>query len=180
MRVLRPLVSALALCALAMSSESSPLAAQSAPHYPVARKSDQSDSYFGKSVADPYRWLEDTDSPETRQWIEAENALTFQYLSAIPERASIKEQLTRVWNYPKYAVPIKRGKDYFITENSGLQNQPVIYVQRGLKGVRKMVLDPNTLSTDGTVALGAWDATGKRSTSAISREAPISRTRSSG
>ena len=154
MRVL-PLVSALALCALAMSSANAPkLAAQSSPHYPVARKSDQSDSYFGKSVADPYRWLEDTDSPETKQWVEAENALTFQYLNAIPERASIKEQLTRVWNYPKYAVPIKRGKDYFITENSGLQNQAVIYMQRGLKGVRKLVLDPNTLSTDGTVALG--------------------------
>ena len=159
MRVL-PLVSALALCALAMSSANAPkLAAQSSPHYPVARKSDQSDSYFGKSVADPYRWLEDTDSPETKQWVEAENALTFQYLNAIPERASIKEQLTRVWNYPKYAVPIKRGKDYFITENSGLQNQAVIYMQRGLKGVRKLVLDPNTLSTDGTVALGPWDAT---------------------
>ncbi len=159
MRVLRPLVSALALCALAMSADSAPLDGQSTLHYPVARKSDQSDDYFGKAVADPYRWLEDTDSPETRQWIEAENALTFQYLGAIPERASIKEQLTRVWNYPKYAVPIKRGKDYFITENSGLQNQSVIYVQRGLKGVRKLVLDPNTLSTDGTVALGPWDAT---------------------
>ncbi|MBA2685737.1 MAG: S9 family peptidase [Gemmatimonadaceae bacterium] len=158
MRVL-PLVSAFALCALAMSTDSSQLVAQSTLHYPIARKSDQSDDYFGKSVADPYRWLEDTDSPETKQWIEAENALTFQYLNAIPERASIKDQLTRVWNYPKYAVPIKRGKQYFITENSGLQNQSVIYVQRGLKGERKLVLDPNTLSTDGTVALGPWDVT---------------------
>ncbi|MEO6208972.1 MAG: prolyl oligopeptidase family serine peptidase [Gemmatimonadaceae bacterium] len=135
------------------------LEAQSPLHYPVARKSDQSDSYFGTTVADPYRWLEDTDSPETKQWIAAQNALTQQYLEAIPERASIKEQLTRVWNYPKYAVPVKRGKDYFIVENSGLQNQGVLYVQRGLKGVRKVVLDPNTLSTDGTVALGTWDAT---------------------
>jgi prolyl oligopeptidase len=160
MRVL-PLVCAVALCAVAMSSTvSAPqLAAQSTLHYPIARKSDQSDNYFGKSVADPYRWLEDTDSPETKQWIEAENALTFQYLSTIPERPSIKEQLTRVWNYPKYAVPIKRGKDYFFTENSGLQNQAVLYEQHGLKGVKKMVLDPNTLSTDGTVALGGWNAT---------------------
>jgi prolyl oligopeptidase len=160
MRVL-PLVSALALSAFAMSSAvSAPqLAAQSTLHYPIARKSDQSDTYFGKSVADPYRWLEDTDSPETKQWVEAENALTFQYLSTIPERSSIKEQLTRVWNYPKYAVPIKRGKEYFFTENSGLQNQAVLYEQHGLKGVKKMVLDPNTLAADGTVALGAWDAT---------------------
>ncbi|MEO7040246.1 MAG: prolyl oligopeptidase family serine peptidase [Gemmatimonadaceae bacterium] len=135
------------------------LAAQSSLHYPVARKGDQSDSYFGTAVADPYRWLEDTDSPETKKWVEAENALTFQYLAGIPERASIKEQLTRVWNYPKYTVPIKRGKDYFTIENSGLQNQGVLYVQRGLKGVKKVVLDPNTLSTDGTVALGTWDAT---------------------
>ena len=94
----------------------------------------RADNYFGTTVADPYRWLEDTDSPETKQWVEAENALTFQYLEAIPERASIKEQLTRVWNYPKYNVPTKRGKDYFFTENSGLQNQAVLYVQHGLKG----------------------------------------------
>ena len=160
MRVLPP-VSAVALCAFAMSSvfAVTQLAAQSPLHYPVARKSDQSDNYFGTSVADPYRWLEDTDSPETKKWIEAENALTFQYLSSIPERPSIKEQLTRIWNYPKYNVPAKRGKDYFFVENSGLQNQGVLYMQHGLKGPRKLVLDPNTLSADGTVALGVWDAT---------------------
>ena len=79
----------------------SEIAAQSPLHYPIARKSDQSDTYFGTTVADPYRWLENTDSPETKQWIDAENALTFQYLGAIPERASIKEQLTRIWNYPE-------------------------------------------------------------------------------
>ncbi|MGE5727311.1 MAG: prolyl oligopeptidase family serine peptidase, partial [Gemmatimonas sp.] len=153
-----PPARAVALWALAMFA-AAPLAAQSPLHYPIARKSDQSDTYFGTTVADPYRWLENTDAPETRQWIEAENALTFQYLSSIPERTSIKEQLTRIWNYPKYNVPTKRGKDYFFTENSGLQNQAVLYVQHGLKGERKVVLDPNTLSSDGTVALGAWDAT---------------------
>jgi prolyl oligopeptidase len=156
-----PSARAVALCAFAVSSAFAltQLAAQSPLHYPVARKGDQTDNYFGTTVADPYRWLENTESPETKQWIEAENALTFQYLASIPERASIKDQLTRVWNYPKYNVPVKRGKDYFFTENSGLQNQAVLYVQHGLKGVRKMVLDPNTLSTDGTVALGVWDAT---------------------
>src|SRR5512140_949114 len=153
-----PPARAVALWALAMFA-AAPLAAQSPLHYPIARKSDQSDTYFGTTVADPYRWLENTDAPETRQWIEAENALTFQYLSSIPERTSIKEQLTRLWNYPKYNVPTKRGKDYFFTENSGLQNQAVLYVQHGLKGERKVVLDPKTLSSDGTVALGAWDAT---------------------
>ncbi len=156
-----PSACAVALCALALSSAfaATQLIAQSPLHYPIARKSDQSDTYFGTTVADPYRWLENTDSPETKQWIEAENALTFQYLGSIPERATIKDQLTRIWNYPKYTVPTKRGKDYFFTENSGLQNQAVLYVQHGLKGVRKMVLDPNTLSADGTVALGVWDAT---------------------
>jgi len=159
MRV-NPLVSAAALCAASMMSTPTapPLAAQ-ALHYPVARKSDQVDTYFGTQVADPYRWLEDTDSPETKQWVTAENALTFDYLGAIPERAAIKDQLTRLWNYPKYAVPLKRGKDYFYTENSGLQNQAVLYMQRGIKGVKKLVLDPNTLSTDGTVALGPWNVT---------------------
>lgn len=159
MRV-NPLVSAAALCAASMMSTPTapPLAAQ-ALHYPIARKSDQVDTYFGTQVADPYRWLEDTDSPETKQWVTAENALTFDYLGAIPERTAIKEQLTRLWNYPKYAVPLKRGKDYFYIENSGLQNQAVLYMQRGIKGVKKLVLDPNTLSTDGTVALGPWNAT---------------------
>jgi prolyl oligopeptidase len=160
MRV-NPLVSAAALCAASMmSTPTAPsLAAQSPLHYPVARKSDQVDTYFGTQVADPYRWLEDTDSPETKQWVTAENALTFNYLGAIPERTAIKEQLTRIWNYPKYAVPLKRGKSYFYTENSGLQNQAVLYMRRGLKGEKKLVLDPNTLSTDGTVALGPWNAT---------------------
>lgn len=154
------LVSAAALCAASLLPAPAPaLEAQSPLHYPVARKSDQVDTYFGTQVADPYRWLEDTDSPETKQWVTAENALTFEYLGAIPERAAIKEQLTRIWNYPKYAVPLKRGKDYFYTENSGLQNQSVLYMQRGLKGEKKLVLDPNTLSTDGTVALGPWNAT---------------------
>jgi prolyl oligopeptidase len=160
MRVLPP-VSGVAFCAFAMtiSLAAAQLDAQSSLHYPIARKTDQSDNYFGTSVADPYRWLEDTDSPETRKWIEAENALTFEYLASIPERPSIKEQLTRLWDYPKYVVPTKRGKDYFFTENSGLQNQAVLYVQHGLKGQRKVVLDPNTLSADGTVALTVWDAT---------------------
>jgi prolyl oligopeptidase len=155
------LVSAAALCAASLTSTPTApaLEAQSPLHYPVARKSDQVDTYFGTQVADPYRWLEDTDSPETKQWVTAENALTFEYLGAIPERAAIKEQLTRIWNYPKYAVPLKRGKDYFYTENSGLQNQAVLYMQHGLKGEKKVVLDPNTLSTDGTVALGPWNAT---------------------
>ena len=156
MRVL-PLTSEVALIALAMTSvlSASPLAAQSSLHYPVARKTDQSDNYFGTTVADPYRWLEDTDSPETKQWVEAENAVTFQYLGSLPERASIKEQLTRVWNYPKFAVPIKRGKEYFTVENSGLQDQCVHSVQRVVNGWRSVVHAPDPPPTIGQASIGS-------------------------
>jgi prolyl oligopeptidase len=124
-------------------------------HYPATRQSDQADVYHGVSVADPYRWLEDTDSPETRAWVEAENAVTFAYLASLPERAAIRERLTRLWNYPKYGAPFKRGKRYFYSENSGLQNQSVLYVADSPAAPGRVLLDPNTLSRDGTVALSA-------------------------
>ena len=121
--------------------------------FPVARKSDQVDDYHGVKVADPYRWLEDLDSEETRTWVEAENKLSFAFLEAIPARVSIKERLTKLWNYEKYGVPFKEGNRYFYTRNSGLQNQSVLYSVTSLDGQPQMLLDPNTLSTDGTVAL---------------------------
>ncbi|HEU4563474.1 MAG TPA: prolyl oligopeptidase family serine peptidase [Gemmatimonadaceae bacterium] len=122
-------------------------------HYPATRRSSQVDVYHGTRVEDPYRWLEDTDSPETRAWIEAQNELTFAYLATIPEREQIRQRLTELWNYPKYGVPFKRKGRYFYFQNSGLQNQSVLYVQEGLDGAPRVLLDPNTLSTDGTVAL---------------------------
>lgn len=121
--------------------------------YPLARKSDQLDDYHGVKVADPYRWLEDLDSEETRDWVDAENKLTSAFLEAIPARASIKDRLTKLWNYEKFGVPFKEGNRYFYTRNSGLQNQSVLYTVNSLDGAPKLVLDPNTLSTDGTVAL---------------------------
>jgi Serine proteases of the peptidase family S9A len=121
--------------------------------YPVARKSDQVDDYFGVKVADPYRWLEDLDSEETRTWVEAENKLSFAFLEAIPARATIKARLTKLWNYEKYGVPFKEGNRYFYTRNSGLQNQSVLFSVTSLDGQPQPLLDPNTLSTDGTVAL---------------------------
>ena len=96
-------------------------------NYPPARKSDQVDDYHGVKVADPYRWLEDLDSEETRNWVEAENKLSFGYLAAIPERNMLKERLTKLWNYEKYGIPFKEGSRYFYTRNSGLQNQAVLY-----------------------------------------------------
>jgi len=121
--------------------------------YPVARKADQVDDYHGVKVADPYRWLEDLDSEETRQWVEAENNLTFAFLNAIPQRAAIRERLTKLWNFEKYGVPFKEGNRYFYTRNSGLQNQSVLYTVTSLDAQPQMILDPNTLSADGTVAV---------------------------
>ena len=121
--------------------------------YPSARKSDQVDDYHGVKVADPYRWLEDLDSAETRAWVEAENKLTFAFLNDIPQRAAIRERLTKLWNYEKYGAPFKEGNRYFYTRNSGLQNQSVLYTVNTLDGQPQMILDPNTLSTDGTVAV---------------------------
>jgi prolyl oligopeptidase len=121
--------------------------------YPPARKADQVDDYNGVRVADPYRWLEDLDSQETRDWVEAENKLTFSFLSSIPARTSIKDRLTKLWNYEKYGIPFKEGNHYFYSRNSGLQNQSVLYTVTSIDGEPKLLLDPNTLSADGTVAL---------------------------
>jgi prolyl oligopeptidase len=121
--------------------------------YPATRRGEQVDDYHGTRVADPYRWLEDVASPETRAWIDAQNALTRSYLDAIPERSTIGPQLTRLWNYPKYGVPVRRNGRAFYFENSGLQNQPVYYVRDRVGAEGRVLLDPNALSTDGTVAV---------------------------
>jgi prolyl oligopeptidase len=123
----------------------------------VARKSEQVDDYHGVKVADPYRWLEDLDSGETRTWVEAENNLSFAFLEGIPARAVLKERLTKLWNYEKYGVPFKEGNRYFYTRNSGLQNQSVVYTVTALEGQPREVLDPNTLSADGTVAVSGME-----------------------
>jgi prolyl oligopeptidase len=142
-------INTLLLAALVMTSL---LDAQSIT-YPPARKSDVVDDYHGTKVADPYRWLEDVDSPETHAWVEAENRVTFAYLEQIPERERIRKRLTALWDYPKYGAPFKKGGRYFFFKNSGLQNQAVLYTQRSLTGEPEVLLDPNALSADGTVAL---------------------------
>ena len=121
--------------------------------YPPARKSDQVDDYHGVKVADPYRWLENLDSEETRAWVEAENKLSFAYLESIPARTALKDRLTKLWNYEKYGTPFKEGDRYFYMRNSGLQNQSVLYTVTSLDAPPQTVLDPNTLSADGTVAV---------------------------
>ncbi len=133
--------------ATALAKPSGPFA------YPPAPKSDQVDDYHGTNVPDPYRPLENADSPESQKWIEAENKLTFGYLEKIPERKAINNRLTKLWNYQKYGVPLRESGSYFFTKNTGLQNQNVLYTTSKLPGDAKVLLDPNTLSKDGTTAL---------------------------
>jgi prolyl oligopeptidase len=123
--------------------------------YPQTRRGDQVDVYHGTRVADPYRWLEDDvrKSDEVRQWVEAENAVTFAYLEKIPQRDGIKKRLTDLWNYERYSVPFKAGGRYFYSRNDGLQNQSVFYTLDRLDGEPRLLLDPNAWSKDGTVAL---------------------------
>ena len=123
--------------------------------YPSARKSDVVDDYHGTKVADPYRWIEDPDSPESRSWIEAENRLTNAYLADIPARGRIRDRLTKLWNYPKFGAPFRKAGRYFFFKNDGLQNQSVLYKQASLSANPETLLDPNLLSEDGTVALSS-------------------------
>ena len=130
-------------------------------HYPPTRKVDHVDTYHGERVEDPYRWLEDDNAPETKAWTEAQNRVTFGFLHGIPQRKAIQERLTKLWNYERYGIPSRKGSRYFISRNNGLQNQSVLYTLENLEAEPKVLLDPNTLSADGTVALSgtqvSWD-----------------------
>ena len=122
--------------------------------YPVSAKdSAVSDVYHGTVVADPYRWLEYDTAANVKEWVEAENKVTFGYLEKIPFRDKIKARLTDIFNYPKYSSPFRVGEYYFFSKNDGLQNQSVIYYQKGLDGEAKVFLDPNKMSEDGTAAV---------------------------
>lgn len=124
--------------------------------YPPARRGDTVETLHGLRVADPYRWMEELDAPETRAWIEAENRLTESWLAQVPERAAIRERLQKLWNYERYGVPWSDGGRYFYTRNDGLQNQSVLYVADALDASPRVLLDPNTLRADGTVALAGY------------------------
>ena len=150
-----PLANMLIVAATLLGSNS-PAAAQQL-RYPDARRGNEVDDYFGTAVPDPYRWLEDVDAPETRSWIEAENALTFSYLGAIPSREAIRRRLTALWDYPRFGTPFKKRGAYFFFKNDGLQNQSVLYRQATRTADPTVLLDPNTLSADGTVALSTLD-----------------------
>src|SRR5260221_384286 len=123
--------------------------------YPETKKGDVVEDYHGTKVADPYRWLEDDNSEETKAWVQEENKVTQDYLSKIPYRDKIKKRIEEMWNYPKYGAPFRKGDYYYFTKNNGLQNQAVWYQQKGMTGKPGVFIDPNKLSEDGTVSLGS-------------------------
>lgn len=129
------------------------VSAQTKFEYPKTKRVEHTDSYHGTVVSDPFRWLEDDNSSETKAWVEAQNQVTFGYLKTIPQRAGLKDRLTELWNYERYSSPSKVGDKYFYSKNDGLQNQSVFYVTDSPQSSGRVLLDPNTLSTDGTVAL---------------------------
>jgi prolyl oligopeptidase len=158
-----PLLLVVAACATTTRDAPAPLV------YPVAPKGDVVDVLHGVSVPDPYRALEDCDAPTTTAWVEAQNALTYSWLAAVTERDALKERLTKLWNYERWGVPRGEGGRLFVSKNDGLQNQAVLHVIDG-DAPPRVLLDPNTLSKDGTVALAGWWATrdGKRLAYAVS------------
>lgn len=139
--------------------------------YAQTKKTDHVDTYFGVKVADPYRWLEDDNSAETAQWVEAQNKVTFGYLEKIPFRDQVKKRLQDLFNYPKYSAPSHKGEHYYFSKNDGLQNQSVLYIQKGLDGTPEVLIDPNRFSADGTARLGAFSLSkdGKHAVVGISR-----------
>ena len=135
---------------------SAAVVAQSGLSYPETRKVDHVDIYHGTKVPDPYRWLEDDNSPETKAWVEAQNKVTFAYLDKIPFRAQLTERLKKLYDYAKYSAPSRKGDYFFFRKNDGLQNQSVLYIQKGIDGQPEVLIDPNTWSKDGTTILTAF------------------------
>ncbi|MDH5200397.1 MAG: S9 family peptidase, partial [Candidatus Bathyarchaeota archaeon] len=126
--------------------------------YPESQRSDHVDIIHGVRVPDPYRWLEEIDSDRTREWIDAQNRITFGYLERIQAREKIRRRIMELWDYERYTAPFKRGGRYFYTKNDGLQNQNVLYRMDSLEAEPSVLLDPNGLSEDGTIALTGFHA----------------------
>ena len=127
-------------------------AARAGLRYPVARTGDVVDNHHGVAVPDPYRWLEDMGSAETRQWVMAENALTDGYLAGLPGRAALRQRITEVVRHEAFGIPVRRGARYFWTHNDGTQDQPVVFTAAALDGKPTVLLDPSAISTDGSLA----------------------------
>jgi len=124
--------------------------------YPIARKTDVVDDYFGTKISDPYRWMEDLDSTELAEWVNAQNKLTFDYLGRLPLREHFRRRITELWNYPKTDIPVLEAGRFFYRRNSGLQRQSPIYMRKALTAAPTLVIDPNVLSPDGSVSLARF------------------------
>ncbi|MFM8337181.1 MAG: S9 family peptidase, partial [Opitutaceae bacterium] len=146
-------ISAVLLMSLCSSSATLAAAPSGPWAYPPSKAGSVVDDYHGTRVPDPYRWLEELDSAETTAWVAAQNRLTQGFLGSLPGVAAFRERLTKLWNYPRAGVPFREGGRTFFTRNSGLQNQSVLYVQDRPDATPRVLIDPNTLAADGTVAL---------------------------
>jgi len=135
-----------------LSLMSAPLCSASID-YPKTRKGDVVEELHGVKVSDPYRWLEDDNAAETKAWVVAQNKVTEAYLANIPARGEIRDRLADLWNFERTGAPREYGGRWFFSHNTGLQNQSVLKVSGSLDGESRVLLDPNTLSDDGTVAL---------------------------
>ena len=124
--------------------------------YPKSEPVPFEETLHGVKVADPYRWLEDDNAPKTKAWVQEQNKVTYAHLEGIAERKGIRQRIERLWNYERYGIPFRQGSNYFFTKNDGLQNQSVLYVADSPQGSAKVLLDPNKLSSDGTVALSGY------------------------
>ena len=144
------------LAVLALAAPVGAARAQSVPKYPETRKDGTVDSYFGRKVADPYRWLEDQNSKEVERWVDAENKATFSYLEKIPLRNMFKAELTKLINVPRVSVPFRVANKLYFSKNSGLQNQSVVYQSASLDGASRMLIDPNKISADGSTELAGY------------------------
>jgi len=159
MRLMKPILAAALLSTDLTMSHAAAGDKSAKPEYPKAHTVEQVDDYFGTKVSDPYRWMEDVDSADVKQWVDAENVLTQRYLATVPSREKMLNRLMELTNFERYTAPARRGTRYFYSHNEGLQNQNVVYWQEGLAGEPKVLLDPNTMSADGTVAISGLSIT---------------------
>ena len=144
------------LCAAVALADTPAVQSPAALTYPATRAGDVVDDYFGRKVADPYRWLEDLDSADTAAWVTAQNKVTFGYLDSLPQREAIRKRLTELWDYQRTGVPALEAEQLWFQQNSGLQRQAPLYRQAAPGASPSLVIDPNTLSPDGSVQMAQW------------------------
>jgi prolyl oligopeptidase len=151
------LSSRIARTALVLALLDVTLLAQSSLKYPQSRKGDVVDDFFGTKIADPFRWMEDLNAPDVKQWVDAQNAVTSKYLESLPARDVLKQRITQLYDYPRVGIPYFEGRHWFYTRNTGLQKQAVTFTREALTGPETIAIDPNQLSPDGSVALSDFE-----------------------